>query len=75
MPKENQSQVFIRLLTEALEADRYIKRAIRALKHEARSDHFMQISWSEFNNAMLTLEPLGNRQRFTASKTQDLQIV
>ena len=71
MPKENQSELFIRSLTEALEADRLINRAIRALRSKER---FMELCWSDLNNAMRTLDPVERVPHPGAAKTQDLRV-
>jgi hypothetical protein len=74
MPDKNLSALFIRSLTEALEADRLIKRTIRALQSKERTERFMQLCWSDLNNAMHTLEPVDRTQRHMAAQDRDLRI-
>ncbi|WP_114966464.1 hypothetical protein [Alkalilacustris brevis] len=74
MPKENQSELFIRSLTEAIEADRLINRAIRALRSKERTERFMELFWSDLNNAMRTLDPVDRVPHRGAAKTQDLRV-
>ena len=74
MPDKNLSALFIRSLTEALEADRLIKRTIRALQSKERTERFMQLCWSDLNNAMHTLEPLDRIQHPIPAENRDQRI-
>jgi hypothetical protein len=58
MPTEKRAELFIRLLADALEADRVIRRELLALQHKARARRFMQQCRSDLNLAMDSIEPL-----------------
>lgn len=73
MPTENQAEIFIRLLNDALEEDRLMRRAALTLQHKERAAHFVQLRQSNRNDAMRFLEPQDCVQQMTA-KTQDLRI-
>lgn len=69
MSTENQTELFIRVLTDALEEDRLIK----ALQHKERAEHFMQLCRSNRDDAVHLFEPLGRVQPM-AAKAQELRI-
>ncbi len=72
MPTENRSEMFIRLLADALEADRAIRKELLALQHKARARRFMQLCRSDLSRTLDTIEPLDCVQ-LMAEKTQKLQ--
>lgn len=73
MPKENQSEIFISLLAEALEADRLTKRATLALQNKERAQHFMRLCRSDLNHDLQSLKPLEHVQGPLLLKPQHLR--
>lgn len=70
MSTENQAEIFIRLLADALEENRLIQRATLTLQHKERTEHFMKVCSSARNNAMRPLEPLDRVQVMAATQDQ-----
>lgn len=57
MPAEHQAEMFIRLLADALEADRLVERAILTLQHRQNAKR-RQLCRSDLNHALASIEPL-----------------
>ncbi len=69
MPTENKTELFIRVLTDALEEDRLT----RALQHKERAEHFMQLCRLNRDDAVRLFQPLGRVQPM-AAQAQELRI-
>lgn len=70
MPKENQSELSIRLLTDALEADRLTSIAIRSVHNKANRSKSKMLFASDLTYAMDSLEPLDCFQQKDVRKRQ-----
>lgn len=72
MPQENQSEIFIRLLADALQADRLTRKASKSRNYKdsvKRSDRLFK---SDLDDAMHAIGPLDCVQ-LMASATDDLR--
>lgn len=68
MTRDVDPELFIRLLNDAVEADRVAKRAIRTMQNKSRARRFMQLCRSDLNHAMASLEPMDCVQLIGAEK-------
>lgn len=68
MTRDVDPELFIRLLNDAVEADRVAIRAIRAVQNKRRAQRFMQLCRSDLNHAMASLEPMDCVQLIGAEK-------
>lgn len=72
MPQENQSELFIRLLANALEADRLTRTGAGSPQDRAGAKRPKQLFGSDHDQAMHAIGPMDCVQ-LMASATQDLR--
>lgn len=58
MPQENKSEIFIRLLGDAVQADRLIRKSVMSLTHKASARRTPRIFQSDIDDAMHAMGPL-----------------
>lgn len=74
MPNKSQSDLFIRLLAEALEADRLIRKTSLSERAKASAGRFTQLFQSDLDHAVHSLEPLHSLQCPEASRSQEQRL-
>jgi len=72
MFKESLSSLFIRLLVDALEDDRLMRRASRTYRSRANAEKFRRLYQSDLGLAMRQIEPMRGSRRSAPSEPQDL---
>lgn len=59
MPQETQSELFIRVLTDAFDDDRLVRMARQSGRSRAMADKHKQLFQSDLSEAMHLIEPMG----------------
>jgi hypothetical protein len=58
MPQENKSEIFIRLLGDAVQADRLIRKSVMSLTHKTPAKRTLRIFQPDIDDAMHAFGPL-----------------